>query len=154
MRANSFAAAFLLPADGIERYVDQRGMTNRNRQSLSAVDIVYLQHTFGVSYQVALYRLQNLGWLNRARGEELRGAASDSLARSLGVFDEASVDPHENIRYGSSRYRYLALEAYREGKISLGKLAEFLGTGIEDVRDLVWELQVEPDAASAQEAVV
>jgi len=154
VQANSFAAAFLLPAGGIERYLGQRDMTRRNRQSLSAVDIVYLQHAFGVSYQVALDRLQNLGWLDRARHADPRAAASDSLARSLGVFDETSVDPHENIPYGSSRYWYLALEAYREGKISLGKLAELLGMGIEDVRDLVWELQVEPDAASAQEAVV
>jgi len=91
---------------------------------------------------------------DRERREELSAVPSESLARSLTVFDEAPVDSHENIPYGSSRYLYLALEAYREGKISLGKLAEILGIGIEEVRDLVWELQVEPEVASAEEAVV
>jgi Zn-dependent peptidase ImmA (M78 family) len=154
VRADSFAAAFLLPTAGIERYVGERGRSRQSRQRLGALDIVYLQHTFGVSYHAALYRLQNLGWLDRERREELSAFPLELRARWLGVFDEASLGSHKTIPHGSSRYVYLALEAYREGKISLGKLAELLGMGIEEVRDLVWDLQVEPETASADEAVV
>ena len=154
IRANSFAAAFLVPSDGIERYLGERGATRRNQHALSVIDIAYLQHAFGVSYQAALYRLQNLGWLDRERYDELSTVPSESLARSLGLLGDLPVDAHDDIPHGSSRYTYLVLEAYREGKISLGKLAELLGIGVEDARDLVWDLHVDQAPANADEAAV
>jgi Zn-dependent peptidase ImmA (M78 family)/DNA-binding XRE family transcriptional regulator len=152
-RANSFAAAFLLPADGIEKYLGERGMHRRDRRGLGLTDIIYLQHAFGVSYQAVLFRLQNLGWLDRDRREALGAVPDESLARSLGLFDNAPIDSQEEVPCGSSRYRYLALEAYREGKISLGKLAELLDMGVEAARDLVWGLEVEQPATAGSPAI-
>jgi Zn-dependent peptidase ImmA (M78 family) len=152
-RASSFAAAFLLPTQGIAQYLGERGVNRRDRQRLGPADIVYLQHAFGVSYQAALFRLENLGWLERDRREALSAVPSESPARSLGLFDNAPIDAREEIPCGSSRYMYLALETYRGGKISLGKLAELLGMGIEDARDLVWDLQAEQLPAGVGEPV-
>jgi hypothetical protein len=60
------------------------------------------------------------------------------------------MDSREDTPDDSSRHAKLGLEAYREGKISLGKLAEFLGTSVEDVRNLVWDLQVEQLPANSE----
>ena len=152
VRANSFAAAFLLPAAGIERFLGDRGHTRRNRQELDVLDVLYLHRAFGVSYQAAHYRLQNLGWLDRNRRAELPQHQPEVLARVLGLPDECDTDGGGIARY-PLRYVYLALEAYRQAKISLGKLAELLGQSLAEARELVWDLGVEQQAMPVPGAV-
>ncbi len=146
VRANSFAAAFLLPEAGIERFLAERGMSRRDRHALDVIDVLYLHRAFGVSYQATLYRLQNLGWLDRHRREALEQHQPEVLAQALGLEDErlAATPDGLELRY-PPRYVYLALEAYKRAKISLGKLGELLGKSLAEARDLVWTLGLEPD---------
>lgn len=142
VRANAFAAAFLMPAEGIERFLWDLDMTRGDRHRVDMVDVLYLQHTFGVSYQAALYRLQNLGWVGKARREELGEHQPEVLARALGLEEESEPDLGRFEEEGYPlRYKYLALEAYQREKISLGRLAELLGMNLEDARELVWDLR-------------
>jgi len=146
VRANSFAAAFLLPAAGIARFLGDRGKSHRNRHALDIMAILSLHRAFGVSYQAVLYRLQNLGWLDRARREELAAYQPENLARALGLLEEPEADSlaKREHRY-PPRYVSLALKAYGQAKISLGKLAELLGKSLADTRELVQTLGLEPE---------
>lgn len=143
VRANSFAAAFLMPAAGIEGFLWDLGVAqDGSRADLDVVDVLYLQRTFGVSYQAALYRLQNLGWLDRAKREALGEQQPEVLARVLDLPEEpeADLDRFEEERGYPLRYKYLVLEAFQRAKISLGKLAELLRYDLEDARELAWSL--------------
>lgn len=145
VRANSFAAAFLLPASGIERFLWDRGMTRRTKQNLEAVHVLYLHQAFGVSFSAALYRLQNLGWLNKSRREELARCHPEALGRALGLYQG------EGEYYRASyplRYVYLALEAYRQTKITIERLAELLGKSPHEARQMVKKLCIKDDPAT------
>jgi Zn-dependent peptidase ImmA (M78 family)/DNA-binding XRE family transcriptional regulator len=147
VRANRFAADFLMPAAGITRFLGDRGRSRHDRGKLDIVDVLYLQRAFGVSYQAMLYRLQNLRWLDRARREQLAQHQPEVLARTLGLSEErliGEVEPSD--RRFPARYVYLALEAYRQGEISLGKLAELLGKDVGEARELVWALEEDPSS--------
>ena len=88
-RANAFAAAFLMPADGVrwflEEVLDKGGPSRRYRvtyssaggepaeaeerpapgsQQITYQDVATLAHHFGVSYPAAVYRLSDLNFLN------------------------------------------------------------------------------------------
>lgn len=144
VRAHAFAAAFLLPAAGIERFLGSRGRSRRDRQALDVVDVLYLQRAFGVSYQAALFRLQNFGWLDRTRREKLAQVHPDVLARTLGLADEQEDERRAALeRRYPLRYLYLALEAFRRAKISLPKLAQLLDQSIDETTKLVRSLGLE-----------
>lgn len=145
IRANAFAAAFLLPEDGIRDFLRERGKGDPSRSELHAfdeqvavagqkrqdpraqdiqvADVVALAHHFGVSYESALYRLLNLKLLSEAEREKL--AAQGPFANRLrwlleaGVEEEAPAKPRS--RYGLA---FLALEAFRAEAISCGKFRE------------------------------
>lgn len=152
VRANRFAADFLMPAAGIARFMSERGRSRHDRGKLDVVDVLYLQRSFGVSYQAMLYRLQNLGWLDRARREELARLQPDVLRRTLGLDDDEQQGAMRPERAYPPRYVYLALEAYKQAKISVGKLAELLGTSLVEARELVWGLEQRPAAGAAAPA--
>ena len=85
VRANAYAAAFLMPAEGVRSYVDalSKGLPSRIRadtfdgeaatrvegrviartQILEMHDVVRMGHHFGVSCAAMLYRLKGLGFL-------------------------------------------------------------------------------------------
>jgi Zn-dependent peptidase ImmA (M78 family)/DNA-binding XRE family transcriptional regulator len=145
VRANSFAAAFLLPASGIERFLWDRGMTRRTKSSLQVVHVLYLQRAFGVSYQAALYRLQNLGWLTRAQREGLAKYHPDKLGQELGIHD----DGDKYLAVYPLRYVYLALEAHRQAKITVEKLADFIGKSLPETKQLVKKLRVGSESVAS-----
>lgn len=142
VRANSFAAAFLMPTAGIERFLSDRGKARGNRHSIGVVDVLLLQRGFGVNYQAALYRLQNLGWLDKDEREALEEHRPDVLARQLGLEEDAAPKQERLSGIGGYPvgYIYLVLKAYQEGRISLGRLSELLDLTLEDARELVWDL--------------
>jgi Zn-dependent peptidase ImmA (M78 family) len=100
VRANAFAAAFLMPSGGVWEFLNarQKGRPSRaelpvydplleqtgqpgvhaqrrstpSSQELTFEDIAALAHHFGVSYQAALYRLKSLAVLTDRQFEALR----------------------------------------------------------------------------------
>jgi Zn-dependent peptidase ImmA (M78 family)/transcriptional regulator with XRE-family HTH domain len=147
VRANAFAAAFLLPAEGVRDFLANlgKGQPRRERlevfdgqravlaesraepssQAVQLYDVVLLAHHFHVSRAAALYRLRNLHLLSQPDLEALlaedaagRGRA---LARLLRLPEPEDTASREVFR---SRFLGLALEAYRREKITRGKLRE------------------------------
>jgi Zn-dependent peptidase ImmA (M78 family)/transcriptional regulator with XRE-family HTH domain len=154
VRANAFAAAFLLPRTGVWSFLNarfkggpsvvdqtvydpaaeqqatevraQRRAAPRS-QVLTYEDVAALAHHFGVSYQAALFRLKSIGAVNEAEFGELRDKEQfgRDYLRVLQILDDLEgQDKHTPDREIVSQVVHLALEAYRREEISSGKLRD------------------------------
>lgn len=146
VRANAFAAAFLMPPEGIRQFVAALGKGQPSRaiaqvfdeagavqaegraapgsQDIQLYDVVHLAHYFGVSRLAALFRLRNLKLLTQAELDELRSADEAGfgleLARLLNLPDAEDGDDADGFRH---RVLGLAMEALRRELITLAKFA-------------------------------
>lgn len=147
VRANSFAASFLMPEEGVRQFVaglgkgspsrayaevfdeagsvDVEGRSEPGSQAVQLYDVVQLAHYFGVSRLAALYRLRNLRLASAAEFEQIKAlddaGKGKQLAELLGI-----PEPDDSIVRNEFHHRFLglALEAYRREEISRGKLRE------------------------------
>jgi Zn-dependent peptidase ImmA (M78 family)/transcriptional regulator with XRE-family HTH domain len=177
VRANAFAAAFLMPQEGIRQFVNALGKGQPSRaiaqvfdeagavqaegraapgsQDLQLYDLVHIAHYFGVSRLAALFRLRNLKFLTQAEFDQLK-AADDAgfgseLARLLNLPDAESEDDRDNFRH---RVLGLALEAQRREIISparLAGIAALLGMQKEEISHLLLRFGVDGDANAPRE---
>ena len=140
IRANAFAAAFLMPEEGVNNFFEEAGMKKGDK--VTPEDVIYSQKHFGVSYQAMLYRLQNLGWIGENDRKRLSSYSPSTLAKSLGIQQE-----EKDYRALPDRYLHLAIKAYEEEDINLGKLVELLKSLKElertEIIDLLQELDIE-----------
>ncbi len=153
VRANAFAASFLLPEDGLRQFVAGLGKGKPSRmssevfsdvleeiqslevesrtlpgsQEVQLYDVVLLASHFGVSRITALYRLLNLRILSKPEFDRLRELDDQGrgrlLAKHLGLPEPDEEQGHERLQH---RILGLALEAYRRDEISRGKLGELV----------------------------
>lgn len=154
VRANAFAASFLLPRSGVWAFLnarfkggpsvidqmvydpateDQATEVRAQRRSaprsqrLTYEDITVLAHHFGVSYQAALFRLKSIGIVNESELDELREKehfGRDYLDLLQVLDDLEGHDVHKPDREIVNQVVHLALEAYRREEISQGKLRD------------------------------
>ena len=151
-RANAFAAAFLMPEEGVKKIMNllSKGRTVRSKQSIldaasgecldfdirrsskqlqiAYTDVARLARYFGVSYKASCYRLRSLGYL---RSNELGSLLdlqfeANSYIKAINAYDdvERTDTESENNRSLRQELLHLGLEAYRQGKISRGRLLE------------------------------
>jgi len=147
VRANAFAASFLMPTEGVREFVKglAKGRPSRlqadvfdeeeaisaqarpapGSQAIQMHDVVLLAHHFGVSRISALYRLKNLGLVTEPEFESLKGQDDQGLGKSLAGFLDLPEPDHEETR-NEFRHRFLALglEAFRRGEVTRSKLRE------------------------------
>jgi Zn-dependent peptidase ImmA (M78 family)/DNA-binding XRE family transcriptional regulator len=147
VRANAFAAAFLMPAEGVHEFVEAfaKGRPSRLRaeifdedqplraesrpepgsQSIQIYDVVLLAHHFKVSRVSALYRLKNLKLVNQPEFDVLLEQEESGAGRAVADFLELKgPDPEESRHEFLRRFLALGFEAFRRGEISRGKLVE------------------------------
>ncbi len=147
VRANVFAASFLLPEEGVRQFmttigkgapsrqtaevfdesgvVDARTRTSPGSQDIQMYDVVELAEHFGVSRLAALYRLRNLGLLTEPELNDLKRQEEAGRGRQLAQLLELPEPDHEAASNEfRRRFLGLALEAFRRGEISRTKLAE------------------------------
>ncbi len=148
VRANSFAAELLMPADGVTQFVHGLGKGAQSRsqvavfdeseavqveqratpgsQNIQLYDAVLIAHHFDSSRIATLYRLKNMKLIDdsefqRLKDEEDKGAGN-TIASFLAVResdrDQSSRDDFRR------RFMGLALEAYRRDEITKAKLTE------------------------------
>jgi Zn-dependent peptidase ImmA (M78 family) len=124
VEANAFAAEFLIPRDAIERLYP-RNVSRR----LSLDDVVELAAFFGVSAQMARYRLASHGVLGDAKlcakldaeiAEELHIAAAERLDLE---YQQDTVARAQGATRIPSSMRESALGRFLEGELSLEALA-------------------------------
>jgi Zn-dependent peptidase ImmA (M78 family) len=174
VRANVFAANFLMPEDGVRQFVGALGKGSTSRlhaeifdesgvvpvdtrtaggsQDLQIYDVVKLAHHFGVSMLSALYRLMNLRLITDKQFEQMKQMDSEGMSKQLAeLLGLAEVSEEENISAFYRRYLVLALEAYRREKISRRKLIEIaskLGVGPAEIEHVVQSLGLVHDEPS------
>lgn len=163
VRANVFAANFLMPEDGIRQFLGTLGKGSTSRlhaevfdeagvvpidsrtaggsQDLQIYDVVKLAHHFGVSVLSALYRLLNLKLVADKQFQEMKQMDTDGLTKQVAdLLGLAEISEDENLSAFYRRYLVLALEAYRREKISRRKLIEIadkLGVGAVEIEVVV-----------------
>lgn len=153
-RANAFAAAFLMPADGIADQLLRLDKGHRSRQaqmifdvannglleaeirppagsqSITYQDVALIALYFGVSYEAAVWRLKSVDRLNSAETNILiqQKDFGRRYTRMLGFLDPQEKLPPEGIEAPDQELRgqlaRLVIEAYRREEISRGRLLE------------------------------
>ncbi len=154
LRANQFAAVFLVPREALLRYLRPREALLRARgkeraRGLTAIDVVRGQDHFGVSAEMLLWRLRNEDLIDAAERKRL----GDDLARAGGVIalgHTLGYDWRERAQ-PMSRTRELALKGYAKGIVTLGVLAEIFDRPKEQMYDLLrgWGFEQELAATDA-----
>lgn len=174
VRANAFAAAFLMPAQGVIQFLQGFGKGQPSRmkaaiafdeaaavpvearsapgtQDIQPYDLALLSAHFGVSPQAMLYRLLNIGGITKPKFDELRAQVEagivNAFMKALRLEEQSDQDVREEFR---RRYLGLALEAYRRGEITrrkLEELAELVELSHEDVDALLDRIGDEDEPA-------
>lgn len=161
VRANAFAAEFLMPMDGVIQFVQALGKGAASRaqmavfdeaeavqveqraapgsQEIQLYDVALLAHHFGASRISALYRLKNLRFVDERDFHRLKSQEEAGAGKSIAEFLAApelsgGQSTREDFR---RRFLGLALEAYRREEITQSKfseLAAMVGMRREEVR--------------------
>lgn len=163
VRANAFAAAFLLPTEGIRQFMTLIGKGGPSRQRADVFDeggvveastraapksqdtqmydVAELAEHFGVSRLATLYRLRNLRLVSDSEFEHLKQVEDlgygRAVARLLQLPEVNEAEARDEYRH---RFLNLALEAFRRSEISRSKLSELgnmIGLGEIDLAELL-----------------
>jgi Zn-dependent peptidase ImmA (M78 family) len=142
VRANAFAASFLMPEDGLKFFLKQ--LLGKTSKSVSIHDVVHISYNYGVSFETACYRLKNLDLISDPAYEEMK-----SLKSSVGMIKErlygcADIGTTEVFSDNNfmARLRNIAIDAYQQGKLSIGKFCEIFNYPVLDQKKLLKELQI------------
>jgi Zn-dependent peptidase ImmA (M78 family)/DNA-binding XRE family transcriptional regulator len=148
LRANQFAAVFLVPREALMTYLQTHGMLRTSSfrgyhaEGLTPIELVRAQDHFGVSGDMLLWRLQNEKVLNaterRALKDEVSRHGVTNLARALGYDWRERAQPF-------TRAHELGLTGYAKGLIGLGGVADIFGLDKEEMHRRLrdWEVYQE-----------
>lgn len=161
VRANAFAAAFLMPEEAVKGYLARLGKGRRSRLSaetgatgvreshaeygvrrprkardVDIWDVARLGQLFGVSRLAAIWRLANLRLIPAKRRERLLDEEAKGYARELGALvgeDERAPPARPRLQPAEQRLVSLSLDAIAADEVSRGKLVELLRlAGLDD----------------------
>lgn len=138
--AESFAQHFLMPTSGLVRRFEA---TRRAKGgAVSTADVTQLGYLYAVSFQAIAWRLEDLGLLPSGTWDHLHEMGFKPVrAREALRLPSESEDRPALPR----RYENLAVSAHREGTLSIGQLAERLGTDHVGARERVLERTSSPE---------
>jgi Zn-dependent peptidase ImmA (M78 family)/transcriptional regulator with XRE-family HTH domain len=156
LRANQFAAVFLVPREALAHYLEARGLLRsssfrgHHAVRLTPIEIVRAQDHFGVSGDMLLWRLQNANFINAAERRRLRDDLARqgvmSLARALGYDWRKRAQPF-------TRAHELALAGYMKGFLGLGGVADIFGIDNEAMHDRLQEWGIHQEFAEGDALV-
>jgi Zn-dependent peptidase ImmA (M78 family)/transcriptional regulator with XRE-family HTH domain len=115
--ANAFASSLLVPEDALRNAV---AAATKSGGSLKHIEIFDIARQFDVSFEALLWRMHTV--FNRQREDTDRDIEVCRAFRD-------SVDVREDTDPPQlpTRYRALAIRALRQGELSVGRAAEYLG---------------------------
>jgi Zn-dependent peptidase ImmA (M78 family)/transcriptional regulator with XRE-family HTH domain len=129
VRANAFAAAFLMPKEGLVAYFSDKGLLQDGVISrVTPADIVRAMDHFGVSRTALLFRLRNLGLISQDVAATLADFGVMSVANAAGII-------FRDRQYFGTRLPELAIRAWRQGRISTGRAAGLCRQDLEEFMD-------------------
>ncbi len=142
-RASVFALNFLMPQETMEKVWGQI----RTQEKPSVFDTIAIARYFGVDYESTLNRFVFLGVLSEKENMSLW----NEMSNTSGEIDDLLGYKASEVRFSGEelypdRYIKLGLEALRLGKISVGRLAKYIGKNIYETNQLLQRMKVEPRA--------
>ncbi|MGD9892622.1 MAG: helix-turn-helix domain-containing protein [Dehalococcoidia bacterium] len=138
--AETFARAFLMPATGLSRRLND--LRRSQDGTVTPADLCRLAHVYCVSVEAMTLRLEELRLLKTGTWDRLRlsGFRVREAQQLLDLTPHPSSDEMLPLRY-----RYLAAAAYEDGALSEGQLARFLRVDRLEARRIVDELSMYQD---------
>jgi len=134
--ANAFASALLVPKTGVGVALQRiKALTGASNDSVGDVEILYLSRIFGVSFEVAARRCEDLQLLPRggARSlyEHLRKEHESPEKRA----DSLNLPPRPEIEFPQIPPHLVdrAMRRIRAGEISVGRASQILNVSIPDL---------------------
>jgi Zn-dependent peptidase ImmA (M78 family)/transcriptional regulator with XRE-family HTH domain len=161
VRANAFAAEFMVPTDGTLQFVQMLGKGAASRaqvfvfdgdvavqaeqrsapgsQDIQLYDVALLANHFAASRVLVLYRLKNLRLIDEPEFQHLKSEEDDGAGQAIADFLAAPEITSGESKRDDFRRRFLglALEAYRRDEITrskFGELAAMVNMQPDDVR--------------------
>jgi len=142
--AQTFAANLLVPELGLREVF----MRDVGENTIGIEDIVFLKRYFRVSVDMMLRRLKDLRLISQADYnhllEEVNKRRVDET-KELAPMSSEPVEAWEEV----SRFWHLARKAALDELVSLGKLAQWLGLNVVEMRKKIQEWQKEVSFAQA-----
>jgi Zn-dependent peptidase ImmA (M78 family)/transcriptional regulator with XRE-family HTH domain len=130
--ADAFAGEFLVPGDELRRVIGELSVFE---ELANPTLIVHLQRRFGVSFAILRLRLLQEKLITPGEYDALAETSPSRLARALGYPDDAGgLHP---LAAQPARVLLLVRAALERSAITPGDAAEILGTGTEEVRQLL-----------------
>lgn len=139
--ANAFGRAFMTPARAVAaRFQD----VTAGAKTLTRRHVILLAHTFGVSREALVRRLEELHLAKVGTWDWFveNGSITDEQARA--VLGDAPLEDPDHLdanRLVSIRLNALASEAWRRGLLSEGQIARLLQLDRAEVRELIDEYE-------------
>ncbi|MCX6143917.1 MAG: XRE family transcriptional regulator [Ignavibacteriales bacterium] len=138
-RASVFAVNFLMPHEAVEKLWLQM----RTQAQPSVFDTIAIARYFGVDYESTLHRFVLMNLIS----EKERTSLQVELSQSALEIDELLGYKASEVRVSGEelypdRYIKLGFEAFEQGKISVGRLAKFLGKNIYETNLLIQRLKL------------
>jgi len=131
--AEAFALSFLMPATAVrQRFHDIVATTN----DFQVADLCRLSHFFFVSVEAMAIRLEQLGLISKGSWALIK--ESKFAPRQAAVLLDLPAH-RDTLDYYPERYKYLAVHAFEQEKISEEQLAHFLRCDPVTARETVME---------------
>jgi Zn-dependent peptidase ImmA (M78 family)/DNA-binding XRE family transcriptional regulator len=140
VRANAFAAALLMPRDGVRHYFEGIGLIRDAGTigQLTPADVVQAMDHFGVSRLALLYRLINLNLISQRTADALKTFNVEDTAAALEIQFAKRGLP-------GTRLPQLAMRAWSLGYIGAGRAAALCDQDLASFKALAQRLGTFPD---------
>lgn len=129
---NAFASSLLLPIEGLSTTIKKLRDHYKNTGPIGDIEILYLSRIYGVSFEVAARRCEDLDLLPSGGANSLYQELKRIYGSPEKRASEAGLPPRFEITFPkvSSKLINAALEKINKGEISLGRVAEILSVPI------------------------
>jgi Zn-dependent peptidase ImmA (M78 family)/DNA-binding XRE family transcriptional regulator len=140
--AETFGLGFLMPASSVRAKFHE---VVTSTGDFKVADLCRLSHFYFVSVEAMTLRLEKLGLIPKGSSETLKD--SKFSPRKAGQILELLPHPETSQPY-PQRYKFLAVHAYEQGKITQAQMARFLRCDVVTARQVVTECLTSTDVGA------
>lgn len=143
--ANYFAACLLMPEDKVYKYIS---MEKKEGKSWTALDIARMMTAFGVSFEMALNRLQNLGKIDAQTRTQIDNQKNQQKVTNLlqVIGGNSRLNVCSNEKRIPQRYMDWVIFNYNKGVIpveTLKRALQYFDVTLDDISEELHPVQMQ-----------